>query len=177
MTVNWFYSSVSNQVFHHRFTEWEEHQRIDPTTTNNDQFGFSVSQTYDGNTLVVGAPSAYDARGLVVAFSRVNNTSPFTQFGEELEGFHKHDRLGNSVSLSLDGKRFSVGVPGRGIGLGGQFGSALVCQLEKKYNNIVLSKEIYGEDKEDFGSSITLNGNGTVLVAGSPSTGIIRSYK
>lgn len=81
--------------------------------------------------------------------------------------------------MSLDGTYFCVGIPNRGLHVGKQTGSAfvyLINTIDVNMGPFLASKEIYGELGEDFGSSVALDGKGSMFIVGSPSSGIIRIY-
>eukprot|EP00979_Chaetoceros_neogracilis_P010772 scaffold2589_cov273-Chaetoceros_neogracile.AAC.15 len=123
----------------------------------------------------VGAPGSNNGRGSAFLFSRANET--FDHAESEITGFDDGDRLGWSVSLALTGKRFIIGVPGRGKSNSVQFGSTLIYQIGKN-SSLEMSKEIYGEgesnEESDFGFSVAMNQNGTMVAISSPSIGVIR---
>ena len=167
---------ILSQVFHYHFSalEWTEENLIGDKTMG-DEFGFSLSQTPDATKLVVGAPGADNGRGHAYVFQLFNNT--YTQIGNKLQGFAEGDRLGTSVDIAVDGTRFSVGLPGRGSDEDNQSGSAIVYMINYGDNTVVkASKEIYGEDDEDFGSSVSLNINGTAVAISSPRSSTIRTF-
>lgn len=161
---------------------WTEEQLI-TSGKEEDKFGFSVSQTPDAKRLMIGAPYSNSESGMAYLFSRFNISSTFQLVegsgSSSLEGVESLDRLGMSVSLALNGKRFVVGSPGRGKRQGEQYGSAIVCEVEEKEDGsttILLSNEIFGDANQDFGRSVLLNGNGTMVVIGAPSVGIVQGY-
>ncbi len=162
-------------VFKHRLSgTWEEVQRI-RSKNDSDKFGKSISQTPDAKKLVIGAPYTMAETGMVYLYTRSNATATFEQTTETLVGFEVQDNFGMSVSLSPDGSRLSVGIPGRGKIQGELFGSAIVYKIDEKYE-LTPSIEIYGDKNQNFGTSVKLNANGSVAVVGVPSAGIIRSY-
>ena len=147
---------------------------------DSDKYGYSISQTPDAKMLAVGAPYGSSEAGTVYLYSKVNSSSPFKQIDESISGFGPEDHLGMSVSLALDGGRVGIGLPGRGIDQGERFGSVIVYKVEKSDGTETLllpSKEIYGDEGQNFGSSVALTSNGTVVAVGIPSAGIVRTYK
>jgi hypothetical protein len=75
-----------------------------------DQFGYSVSLSFDGNTVAIGAPQN-DGNGSKSGRVRVyswDGTS-WTQVGRDIEGKYKYDYSGWSVSLSSDGNTVAIG--------------------------------------------------------------------
>jgi len=164
------------QVYRHKLQEWAEDKLIS-SKISKASFGYSISQSPDANLCLVGAPGVDNERGSAYLFSRSNGI--FDGSESEIKGFEEGDRLGWSVSVSLQGNRCIVGLPGRGKSESIQFGSAIVYQIAEDKSSLEKSKEIYGEGEtgeSDFGQSVSLNNNGTVVVVSSPSTGVIRSY-
>ncbi len=143
-------------------------------SSSEEEFGKSISQTPDGMKLIVGAPRANNERGIARVY--VKDKSTFYLTGSTINGFERNDRLGYSVSFSSDGSTFGVGIPGRGSHIEKTTGSTIVYHLKEDEDTFVSSKEVYGEGNEDFGSCVTLSGNGSFLVVGSPATEIIRTY-
>lgn len=170
--THFFVPGLNLQVYRHKVEGWEELQRLESSTI--EEFGKAIAQTPDGTKLIVGAPAADQQRGFIRVYSKIEDS--FSQLGDTLNGFDAKDRFGSSVAFSSDGTRFGVGIPGRGINLQKATGSAIVYRINEADPIIVSSKEIYGENGEDFGSSIALNGNGSLFVVGSPSKEITRTF-
>ena len=82
----------------------------------NDQSGWSVSLSSDGNTVAIGARyndgnSGYwnDNRGNVRIYNY--NGSSWNQLGQDIDGEASGDYSGTSVSLSSDGSTVAIGAP------------------------------------------------------------------
>lgn len=146
-------------------TAWVQRGNTVYGRNDHDRFGYSVSLSDDGSVLAVGAPQR-DAYA-----SNAGQTAIFTwasgSWGETatIDGSAADDRSGISVSLNGDGSRVAIGAPyaggsntghvrvfGAGGGLWGQVGSAL--------NGVAWA---------DFGRSVSLSDDGTVLAIGAPS--------
>jgi len=83
------------------------------TSGENDDFGYSVSMSGDGNLLLVGAPGANNDAGLVRAYVYDDNDdSNWIQVGEDLFGDVSEDLFGSSVATSTDGVTWVVGAIG-----------------------------------------------------------------
>jgi hypothetical protein len=78
----------------------------------HDKAGFSVSLSADGRTVAVGA-YLNDGNGSDSGHARVYRLvgSSWTQLGQDIDGEAANDRLGQSVSLSADGRTVAVGAP------------------------------------------------------------------
>lgn len=78
----------------------------------NDDFGFCVSLSADGNRLAVGAPSC-EFSIPVLGFVRVYDWtgSEWVQAGSTIYGDHIRQLFGSGVFLSADGQRLGIGAP------------------------------------------------------------------
>jgi hypothetical protein len=77
---------------------------------NHDNSGYSVSLSYDGSVLSVGAPWNDDhgtLSGHVCVYSW--NDSSYAKQGPDIDGKGQHDVFGHSVALSHDGNVLAVG--------------------------------------------------------------------
>ena len=73
----------------------------------DDYFGYSVSISASGDTIVVGAHYANSQRGYAKVYKNISGT--WTQQGAKLTGEASGDYLGNSVSISASGDTIVVG--------------------------------------------------------------------
>ncbi len=134
--------------------------------SGEDQSGYSVSSSSDGNIVAIGAPYNMDGGGIAAGHVRVykyeNNT--WTQLGSDIDGiaFNGGDENGRSVSLSDDGTILAVGGPGHES----RKGRVRVYQYA---NNTwtQLGSDIDGESGEDqSGYSVSLSSDGTKVAIG-----------
>lgn len=146
-------------------TTWVQRGTTQYGRNDHDRFGYSVSLSDDGSVLAVGAPQrdAYaNNAGQTTILTWANGS-----WGETatINGSAASDQSGRSVSLNGDGSRVAIGAPsaggsntgdvrvfGVGGGLWGQVGSTL--------NGVAWA---------DFGRSVSLSDDGTVLAIGAPS--------
>ncbi len=163
-----------------------------------DGFGSSVSLSGDGTQLAVGAVYDDDGgkdRGAVYLYmvggSGATWGSTVTQAVKLSDGaplssgtvaLNNHDYFGSSVSLSGDGTKLAVGAygdddggTGRGavylytIGSSGATWGSTVTQVVKLSHGASLSSGTVALDDQDrFGSSVSLNSDGTRLAVGTP---------
>jgi len=77
---------------------------------SGEYFGYTVSLSNDGNTLVIGAPGN-GANGFRSGHVRVlkYNTSDWVQVGTDIDGEEGWDYSGYAVALSADGESLAVG--------------------------------------------------------------------
>ncbi len=78
---------------------------------NWSEFGNSISGSIDGNRIISGSPNETSGEGNVYIFERTGNVYEFLDI--EFEGIMDHDAFGEAVSMSADGNRIAIGVPGK----------------------------------------------------------------
>ncbi|MGW8122653.1 beta strand repeat-containing protein, partial [Roseivirga echinicomitans] len=132
----------------------------------NDQSGTSVSLSADGKTVAIGA--SYNAgNGSFSGHVRIYtyNGSAWVKLGLDIDGEAAHDRSGNSVSLSADGKTVAIGAY-LNTGNGDYSGHVRIYT----YNGtawVQLGADIDGEAAYDFsGISVSLNADGKTVAIG-----------
>ena len=148
-----------------------------------DWFGYSVSISADGATLVVGAPfndGNGDGSGHVRVYKYNSTISSYAQIGMDINGEAAGDWFGYSVSISADGATFVVGAPlndGNGINAG--------HVRVYKYNSTINSYAQFGLDIDGeaaanwFGYSVSISSDGNTFVVGAPyndGSGHVRVY-
>ncbi len=137
----------------------------------NDQSGWSVAFSSDGNRLAIGAifnGGSGTESGHVRVFEW--NGTVWTQLGMDIEGETANDFSGYSVSLTANGYRLAVGAITNG-GNGSESGQVRVYQ----WNGTAwtqLGSDIDGEAAGDrSGWSVTLSSDGSRLAIGAPQNG------
>jgi hypothetical protein len=132
-----------------------------------DQFGFSLATSSDKATLAVGAPqcentlgcvSVYDWNERAVDWDLVESTN--------IRGDKKKDKFGRSVAISKNGNR----VAAASIHHDGLSGLVRVFDLDDTSSSTSLTevgKMAGGVRLSQFGSSLAMNEDGTMLVVGS----------
>ena len=129
-----------------------------------DMSGHSISLSPDGNRLAIGAPNN-DGNGVDAGHVRVYEWQGggWTQMGSDIDGEAASDRSGYSVSFSADGSRLAIGAPYNG-------GAGHVRVYEWKGGAWTqMGADIEGWRGGDrFGWSVSLSGNGNILVIGAP---------
>ena len=121
-----------------------------------DQFGFSVS--FSSNILVVGSPLAFQQKGAVSVYQlRSGKFAILDKFSGDT-----NDRLGRSVSVSKDGFRFAVSSLHHN-----KFQGFVQIYEKKESDEYVLLQVLLGDENQAwFGNSVTLNGPGSLVAAG-----------
>lgn len=137
----------------------------------DDNSGYSVALSADGNVVAIGAPNGDNindgnvfARGQVRVFQ--NNAGVWTQVAD-IYGEDNTERSGNSVALSSDGKVLAIGAPGNN-GNGDDSGQVRVYQNNTGFWTQV-GADIEGETvRDEFGYSVSLSADGSVVAIGAP---------
>ena len=128
-------------------------------------FGFSVSLSQDGSVLAVGIPDTSDGQtsGFVRIFEFVNND--WGQIGQTLEGTNAGERFGYDVSLSSDGRTLAVGAPFYSGNSDNFLASARVYRFGSDGQWFEPGSMLIGKSlEEQFGSSLSLSGDASILV-------------
>jgi len=144
---------------------------------NGDLFGWSTDLSSDGTILAVGAIYHDSSKGHVQIFEW--NGSAWVQKGSDIDGLSMNDQCGYSVSLSNDGLTVAIGSMNRST-LTTESGSVRIFE----WNGSAWAQKgsnLDGDGVYDqFGTSVSLSGDGNVLVAGGPensgSTGYVKVY-
>ncbi len=130
-----------------------------------DKFGYAVDMNKDGSVIAVGAHLNDDngvASGQVCIYKNVDDR--WEKIGEAINGKYEYEEFGLSVSINDDGTIVAAGAPqntGNGQGAG--------CIRIYKYKNdewTQIGEDITGKANDWFGSSISINGDGTIVAVG-----------
>jgi hypothetical protein len=153
---------------------------IDGEATN-DNSGYSVAMSADGNRIAIGA-MLNNGRANDAGHVRVYtwNGTAWTKSGSDIDGEAEFDYLGCSVAMSADGNRIAIGAPLTDDG-GDMAGSVRV----HTWNGTAWAQTgatINGKaTMETAGHSVAMSANGTRIAIGAilddgVSTGIVRAY-
>lgn len=129
--------------------------------TREDQFGYAVATSADGETLAVGA-IAEDANKS--GYVRVYSLKDRRQIGNNINGTTNNGNFGSALSLSEDGKTIAVGDIDTGDGFG--------CVHVFKFNAANSTWVQYGETIEGvepwdyFGFAVSISGDGRTVAIG-----------
>lgn len=128
----------------------------------------SIDISADGSRMIVGEPHYYtaddDFAGRIRIFDLVDGA--WVQVGQDLTGDAPYDKLGTSVAISADGIRVAAG--GLQHGPIDRAGFARVFELVDE-TWVQVGQDFVGESLEDeFGASISLNGDGSMVAVGAP---------
>jgi len=123
----------------------------------NDQSGYSVSSSADGNIVAIGAPRNNSYTGQVRVYQ--NTSGNWTQIGQDIDGEATGYQCGFSVSLSDDGNIVAIGATGNK-------GQVRVYQyISNTWTQI--GQDIDGEASGDqSGYSVSLSADGNIVAIG-----------
>lgn len=183
-------------IFTRNTTSWSQQAYLKSSNTGtNDKFGSSLALSTDGNTLAVGAPfedssatgiggnqadnSAADS-GAVYVFTRSSGTWS-QQAYVKASNTGAGDQFGTSVSLSGDGSTLAVGAFGEasnatgvnGVGTDNSAAGSGAAYVFVRTSG-VWSQQAYLKSSntgtgDNFGSAISLSGDGNTLAVGAKS--------
>lgn len=153
------------RVYENQSGTWAQvGQDID--SEGSDNFGRSVSLSSDGMIVAIGAPFN-DGNGSNAGHVRVyeNQSSTWTQIGDDIDGEAAGDRSGISVSLSADGSIVAIGAE-RNADVASNAGHARVYENQSG-TWTQIGQDLDGEANGDhFGVSVSLSSDGMTLAAG-----------
>lgn len=142
---------------------------------NNDNFGYSVALSSDGNIMVVGAvDGSADDSGNVKVYQKNMAGTGWTQLLNTIDGENTNDNFGFSVAISGNGTTIAIGAHYNDNN--GNTDSGHV-RIYRNFNatNWSLIGEIEGQNGGDrLGYSVALSNNGNIVAIGA--TGSRSSY-
>lgn len=153
---------------------WTQSRGILSGGEYGDFFGGAISISQDGTRVAIGAKnddSVLTNSGSVSIYEKSGMS--WKQLGQTIHGEVASERFGYSVSLSGDGSRVAVGSPWSASS-GTESGSVRVYMYayDKETDTSAWEVEgnvLHGDQPYDrFGSSVSLNHDGTRVVGGSP---------
>ena len=155
-------------VYVYQTNDFNNCKKIDPPSSINDWFGYSVSLNDTGDILAVGAPGNSAAGGKAYIF-QVNAGNWEEKKEVKATGTEeqtKNDRFGNSVSLSGDGEKLAVGADWE---KDEQSQKPVGAVYVFSGNQWETSKRIVPNPRREndrFGNSVSLSQDGGVLAIG-----------
>jgi len=146
---------------------WTKPEETEPlvgrTEVGQEDFGFSVALSRDGNEAMVGAPNEHGGKGAAYVFEHVNSEwkEAGLLLGKE-EGPSGH--LGFSVALSSNGQEAIAGAPLDAL----HKGTAFVFEhgISWVQSGLLSGAGESGEGR--FGESVAMSGDGSTVIVGAP---------
>lgn len=191
------YSSNIGRIFFYKYnttsSKWEEYGYT-PTHSNQIKMGTSIALNYDGTLLVAGGPEKNTNQGCVRIYIKDDSTTGWTSettYNSSVSG----EYLGKSVAVNMDNNSQGTGTTSDPVTFGNGSTDFIYCGGAPdnsngkvyvwKYNGSTITQlgnSILGSNSNDkFGSSVSLNGDGTILCIGSEghssNKGTVRVYK
>ena len=169
------------QVYSWNGSAWNAKGAAIVGEASNDEFGWSVAISSDGNTIAVGAP-VNDGNGADSGHVRVydwnSGGGTWDQRGADIDGAAAGDKSGYSVSLSDDGNTVAIGSPEHNSGAGHvriydwNSGGGTWDQRGTDIDGVAAS--------DNSGWSVCLSSDGNKVAIGSPQhssgAGLVRVY-
>jgi len=148
--------------------------------SDEDQFGYAISLSRDGNRLAISETGfdgeAGDRTGNVRVLQWSAELGQWAPLGQEIEGEGDADFFGFSLALAGNGERLVVGSPyhdSGGLVLNGRIRVYdLVNNVWKESGNAIDGVE----RSEWFGWSVDISDDGQVIAAGSPRNSAFKGY-
>eukprot|EP00957_Ditylum_brightwellii_P173588 13216477-Ditylum_brightwellii.AAC.1 len=146
-----------------------------------DETGFSVSISEDGKMVAVGARSFSTDENIpnigkvdIFKYITTSNNGEWKKVGSII-GDAKGDQTGFSLSLSGNGERLAVGIPGHDGVEGKNIG---IVRIYEDVQGWVKVHEIpIEEDDALFGASVSLSSDGLRLAVGAPHYNVDGTYR
>ena len=146
---------------------WTQKQKLSGDSAG-DQFGYSVATNSDGTVIIMGGrgddPNGIGNAGSALVFTG-NSIVGWTQ-KQKLSGDSGSDFFGSSVATNSGGTVIVMGGPGNDGGTTVGSGAALVFTGNSTVGWTQKQKLSGDSAGDQFGYSVDINGNGTVIVMG-----------
>ncbi len=160
------------QVFEQRPGGWTQLGRDIFGEASSDTSGWSVSLSGDGSIVAIGARSNRGdvnnsdlSKGHVRVYKYNTNASQadWTLLGRDIDGLGSFNHFGSSISLSSNGSVLAAGAPFL-------FSQGYATVHENIGNNWTQIGSVLegAAPKDEFGSSVSLSGDGSILAIGGP---------
>jgi uncharacterized repeat protein (TIGR01451 family) len=154
------------RVYEWNGTAWQQRGNDLDGEAANDQSGYSVSLSANGNILAIGA-RGNSGNGNAAGHVRIYewNGSNWVQRGNDIDGEAADNQSGTSVSLSSNGNTLAIGAPFNDDN-GAWAGHARIYEWSG-IAWVQRGSDIDGEAAGDeFGSSVSLSSNGNIIAIG-----------
>jgi len=161
------------QVFNNINGNWVQKGSNIKGELKSDFFGKSICLNSTGNIIAIGGPennggvSHGDKRGHVQVYEFVNGD--WKQIGNDIDGLNDGDLLGYSVSMDITGTIIAVG----SIGYNNDTGNVQIFKYANGSWNIIDDKIKGINERDEFGYSVSLNADGSILAIGAPYNSVL----
>lgn len=147
--------------------KWKQQAKLSPSgVVDWTAFGSSVSSSWDGNRVVIGAPGDEAGRGAAWIFERKNGK--WSQTGGKIVatgGSGGYQAQGRSVSMTKDGDMFVMGAPDDD----GSRGAAIIFVRSKSGEWQQKTRlPAPSANSSQFGSAVAVSARGGAIIVGEP---------
>lgn len=122
----------------------------------NTNFGTAVAISNQGETIVIGSPSALDCKGIVNIFKF--NGFEWVNKGSPIQGHHSNAFLGNAVDISADGTLVLIG----SSGYDNSKGAAFTYFYQNGDWELMQDKLLGSIENKFFGISVSMSSCGKI---------------
>ena len=142
--------------------------------SESDQLGWSTAISKDGTIVAMSASGVANNVGYVKVFKNENGI--WDQLGTDILGDTAGDFFGHSIALSDDGTILAIGAYGfnneSGFVKVYKYSNSSWTQLGTTIfgSNEITEGPVGGNSEHQFGYSVSLNSDGTILAVGAPKT-------
>ena len=135
----------------------------------DDNSGYSVSLSSDGNTVAIGSPDNNEngnQSGQVRVYKNISGN--WTQIGQNIDGENTYDQSGKSVSLSADGNKVAIGSGGWAVPEYTKLYTLVSNPSFDSWTQIGqdINAEFSGDQYESNSKSLSISGNGSFVAIG-----------
>jgi hypothetical protein len=158
------------RIFDLNVTTWTQVGEAIDGEAIDDEFGFAVAISEDGNRVAIGAPRN-DGTGSNSGRVRVFDldVTTWTQVGQDIDGENSGDGFGFAVALSANGSRVAIGAPGNDGIAGRDSGHVRVFDLDVTTTWTQVGEDIDGKGIDDLsGFSVDITADGNRVAIGAP---------
>ncbi len=132
---------------------------------NYEHSGYSVSLNGDGTIVAIGGNQGSGAKDVSRVYQ--NQDGSWQQIGQNINAVNYYDETGYSISLSDDGYTVAIGAPGNNT----YTGQARVYHFQEDAWSQVGDFIDGVAEYDNFGRSVSLNSDGTIVAIGSSNNG------
>ena len=165
------------KVYEYSSSTWSQIGADIDSAVADEQFGCAIGMNAAGDIIVVGAKSHDSSKGRVQVYKY--SGSSWSQLGSDVQDSVEGDEFGTSVDINSAGDRIVVGAPKSSGGV--EVGQVRVYEYSSNSWSILGSAIIGANVGDNFGSSVSINGEGDRVIAGSTthsgSTGHARVFE
>ena len=167
-TVN--HDGAKGAIYVYDFTDWVAPTKLQASDKqSNDEFGYSVAISNDGNTIAVGAPFSdyysYNNAGAVYIFTK-SNGSWSQQDKLVTSDAYTNSFFGMSVAISHNGNLVVAGAPGDLTYAGAAYVFTRSGSTWSQEQKLMIGGTVAQVGYDEAGSSVSVSGDGLHIMVG-----------